>query len=261
MNNKYVYEGASIRNNRPFGKPNEDVYAFDEENGFAVLLDGVSRDRENGVYPVPSPALEVSQMFSDFCMSKERECGEASEKADCIGPDVLARFFRDGNEMLRDYNAALSHYFPAGTVGILISVREGMAHYAYIGDCNGLIIRNGEKRLFTEKQTLQVAMHKKELTTSQIRYEICNHASHPYGYGVLDGNPGAMDFVRTGSIAIMPGDVILLYSDGAERVLDSLPASECAGMPFEKMKRGMEEETKKEQTCDDQTIVRISILR
>lgn len=62
---RLTIKGATAKNTRYADKPNEDLFFFDEASGFAMILDGVSRDRENGIYPTPSPACRADNAFAD----------------------------------------------------------------------------------------------------------------------------------------------------------------------------------------------------
>ena len=45
---KINHEIITIRNTKSVEKPNEDFVYFDKEKKFGMILDGVSRDKENG---------------------------------------------------------------------------------------------------------------------------------------------------------------------------------------------------------------------
>ena len=57
---RLTMKGATAKNTRYADKPNEDLFFFDEASGFAMILDGVSRDREDGI-PQPQPRLPRRQ--------------------------------------------------------------------------------------------------------------------------------------------------------------------------------------------------------
>lgn len=156
---------------------------------------------------------------------------------------------------MNEYNEQLQHRFPAGTVGIVFSINGDLFHYAYIGDCYAAVIRGDSRRIFTECQTSNVIKHKREYTSDEIRFDICNHISHPCGYGVWDGNTGAMDFVKYGTIKIKEGDVILLYSDGLEKEAAVLSNSELAQEPLNTLFTNDPEKGNDDRTCLMITIV------
>ena len=192
-------------------KPNEDIIAIN--NGIGCVLDGVSRDRENGIYPYPSPATDASQIFANEIISDEAILGNGLVK---LQTKVL-----NGNSAIAEYNSVLKHRFPAGTVGVVFSIEDDLFNYCYIGDCYAMIIRDDKRKVFTEVQTKMIANREKgQFTSDEIRFDICNHISNPYGYGVWDGNEAAMDFVKYGVIKIRPGDLILIYTDGLAREME-----------------------------------------
>lgn len=196
-------------------KPNEDLAVFNQELCVGMLLDGVSRDKEGGIYPVPSPSAIATEIFAEE-FQKQCSC------LNTIGLGELEKAIRIANKKVNEYNSQLRHRFPAGTVGIVFAINNGFFHYAYIGDCYATIIRGNNRRTFSECQTTNVIKHKREYTSDVIRFDICNHVSHPCGYGVWDGNPNAMDFVKYGSIKLRKDDVIFLYSDGLEKEVAGL---------------------------------------
>lgn len=203
----YKYEVFSHRNTKCADKPNEDFVAYSKNYNFGMILDGVSRDRENGAYPNPSPASQVNYIFSEKIMSEY-------PNTKVRGIQKIYDLILKGNNELGKYNYTLKHRFPAGTVGIVFTIEDTFFNYGYIGDCYAMIIRDNNRRIFTECQTDMISRHKREYSSDEIRFDICNHVNHPCGYGVWDGNHNAMDFVKFGSIKIKKGDVILMYTDG-----------------------------------------------
>lgn len=219
------YDFYTRKNTVTEDKPNEDLVLFNKESNVGLVLDGVSRDRENGRYPNPSPAQIATKMFADCCFKSASLTSET-------GVGKLRAMIEFGNSSLKDYNKALNHYFPAGVVGVVFSIENDCFHYGYIGDCYGSIIRDGMMRIFTECQTSMVAKHHKEYSADEIRNEICNHVSHPCGYGVWNGDNHSMDFVKYGTISVMHGDVFLIYTDGLKEVIESKKISELVSAPI-----------------------------
>ncbi len=205
---KLTMTGDTRRNDHYPDKPNEDLFWFDEAMGAALVLDGVTRDRENGVYPDPSPARTASERFAaavrDALASSEEEKPAAR----------LLWAVEAGNQAVARANAGLSPDFLPGTVGVLALIADGALHYAYVGDSNGVLLSGGRAHAFTEPQTRAVHDHRGQYTAHEIRAHICNNAAHPCGYGVWTGQSGAMDFLRTGAIPLGPGDRVLLCTDG-----------------------------------------------
>lgn len=238
----------TCKNTKSAEKPNEDLALYNEKAHIGMLLDGVSRDKENGMYPVPSPSAVATKLFADEI---QRLGGHQIE----IGLGELEEIVIGANQKVNEYNEQLQHRFPAGTVGIVFSINGDLFHYAYIGDCYAAVIRGDSRRIFTECQTSNVIKHKREYTSDEIRFDICNHISHPCGYGVWDGNTGAMDFVKYGTIKIKEGDVILLYSDGLEKEAAVLSNSELAQEPLNTLFTHDPEKGNDDRTCLMITIV------
>lgn len=209
---------ATIKNTRYEDKPNEDVAFYNEQKGIYIIMDGVSRDRENGKYPNPSPAYEVSKLFIEEAYSyleKDIEWNNPEQS--------IKQAFQRGNEAIGKYNRSfLKSDFLPGTVGIIAIFHENMLYYGYIGDCIGILLGDGNKEEFTQCQTSEIHKHVKEYTAGYVRNEICNHIEHEYAYGVLDGRQGAMDFIVTGKRKIHGYRGCILATDGAKEILDEI---------------------------------------
>ena len=78
-------------------------------------------------------------------------------------------------------------------------------------------ILSGEKiTTFTTNQTAEVTKHKARFTAREIRNIICNNKDHFCGCGVINGQPGAENFIGTGRLLLTEDTYILLSSDGCE---------------------------------------------
>lgn len=254
-------EWITLKNTKRADKPNEDLTYCNDDEKLYIVLDGVSRDAENGKYPNPSPAAEITELFMNCCVEdiKKQVYGEVDDgAADCLVFSVLKEAVFDANEKAREFNRTLGHRFPAGTVGIICWSKGERLYYIYLGDCTAELIRGDQKYEITSKQTTNIMLHKKEYTSDQIRFEICNNILHSCGYGVWDGNIGANDFLVTGSIRLETGDVILLYSDGAEMSLDGVTIKKQKELPLDQLVTNCD--------CnglisnlDDQTLIRLFV--
>lgn len=219
---KYSVEVATKKNSKIFSKANEDRTFVDLERGIFIILDGVTRDQINGVYPDPSPAVDVSELFikksyqfivENLTQNKEWQL-------------IIKEAFAEGNSAIKQYNYLYEGDFLPGTVGIIVVVRDNKLFYGYIGDCIGVLLNEHEKFEFTECQTKLVHEHVKEFSADQIRNQICNNILHPYSYGVLDGRDGALDFVITGELDLGKYKEIILLTDGAEGVIRQFSSKE-----------------------------------
>lgn len=242
---KYKSSSKSIENKKNIDKPNEDYFLCDDERGIYILADGVSRDKVNGIYPNPSPSFDVSKIFVEsmhkFLLTN------IDQNVNML--HLLYSAVKKGNEEIKKYNSRrewIDNFLP-GTVGIAVIIHDHKLFFAYIGDCYGLIL-NKNKKIFTKCQTEKIAEHKREFTAYEIRNKICNNISHPYSYGVLNGDFKAMDFVKYDKIDIKSEDKIFLCSDGFSDIINNLSGKELCKMTIDQM-------IQKSNKSDDKTVV------
>ena len=221
---RFTMLGDTQRNTHYEDKPNEDLFWFDEARGAALVLDGVTRDRENGVYPNPSPSRVVTEVFAQ---TASRVLSAAPEGK--TPEERLAAAVKAGNAAVAEANTGFPSAFLPGTVGVLALVEGSALHYAYVGDSNLLLLSKGTVKVFTEPQTRAVHSCRGKYTANEIRTQICNNAQHPCGYGVWTGQEGAMDFLRMGVVPLEKGDRVLLCTDGIDAFLSATgPEALCA---------------------------------
>lgn len=244
---RFTIIGDTRRNTHYPDKPNEDFLWFDEAQGAALVLDGVTRNRENGVYPNPSPARAVTEIFAQAACAVLAAPGEAQEK--------LLAAVRAGNAAVARANEGFPSDFLPGTVGVLVLAESGSLHYAYVGDSNGIVISQGRASAFTEPQTKAVHDHRGEFTAHEIRTHICNNIRHPYGYGVWTGQDGAMDFLRTGTVPLKTGDRVILCTDGIDAFLSAAGLEALCAMDSRTILEKAMAFQKPEGWMDDRTAV------
>ena len=219
---KYLVDIATKRNTKAFNKPNEDCAFADGDNCIFIIMDGVSRDKINGVYPNPSPAFEVSKLFIETGYNYIKYALE--ERCDYL--QIVKEAFKVGNNAIYEFNNSYVGNFLPGTVGIIAIIGDKNLYYGYIGDCLGILVKEQMAVEFTTCQTKYIHEHIKEFTSEQIRNEICNNVNHPYSYGVLDGREGAMDFIITGELSLDKCSRILLLTDGVEEIVKQMSVEE-----------------------------------
>ena len=140
-------------NQRGLNKPNEDYYLTDEANRIYMVLDGVTRNHdEYAQMQQESPARTVSRLFASS-VQRTLVGAEMRQKT----PDAIKRLLRDAieraNRDVAAYCAGKQWSFLPATVCVLCIVIEHTVYYAYIGDCIGMLLRDGQKIRFTQEQT------------------------------------------------------------------------------------------------------------
>lgn len=208
---------TGTRKNRTIDKPNEDFFFSSEEAKLFVIADGITRDRENGVYPNPSPSREAAQKFCKIV-------GGIIETNSGL-PSLKVAFINANNE-IKKLNKDYQGYFLPGTVGIAVLIKERILCFASIGDCIGIILRNGEKIRFNRKQTEALRNCGQKISPEVIRMNICNNKNHSLGFGAFNGDVNAVDFIEDGMINLENGDKVILISDGLEILLENYDIAE-----------------------------------
>ena len=224
-----MIRGGTVKNSRGLDKPNEDSVYIDNERNIVIVLDGVSRDRENGIYPNPSPAAIVTEIIRNSCVEYLEENMEHSSNT----LSLLEKSMIYANDKVKLFNNENNLDFAPGAVGIVGLISKQVFYYAFIGDCYGRVISNGEVSVFTECQTEEIAKHKGQYTAREIRNYICNNPDHPCGYGVLNGVDTARCFIRTGQISEY--DRIILSSDGPEHYLNGCDVAKLLNNTYESL--------------------------
>lgn len=212
---------GTIKNTKQQDKPNEDLVFCDLDRNIFILLDGVSRDTINGEYPFPSPAAEVAEILrANIHQELSLTLGSAQEG--------IVTAMMKANAKVKEYNREHMLDFAAGAVGIVGVIEGQWFYYGYIGDCYGRVITGDKVEIFTTCQTREIAKHKKEYSSYEIRHIICNNIKHPCGYGVLNGDKRAYDFIQSGVIDCTNLDQIILSSDGMEEYLSGSSIGEIS---------------------------------
>ena len=246
-------EGALRPNRLPYPKPLEDYLYLDNANQIYLILDGVSRDRQAGVYPHPSPAAAVSRLFAEAAAQTLCAARQTHPPSVALRQAALA-----GNRRVKAYNDPQTWDFLPGTVGIVAFVMEDTFHYCYVGDCSGRLVASGQVRVFTRSQTQLVRAHHREFSADEIRHCICNHSAHPYGYGVFTGEDEAMDFLEFGQEPLQAGDVILLATDGLDEFLNSEDLATASLSAQALVNRAVAHERANDLKSDDKAMIVIT---
>ncbi len=257
-------DAATQVNRRGLQKPNEDYYIADPEQGIFLILDGVTRP--HGEYPAvtESHALAVSKRFAEVVYGQVVQ-GHHKIRTNKQAKAVLAEAFAAGNRAILQYNQSLSleaGSFPPGTVAFLGVIVGARLHYAFIGDCLGLLLRDGQRIQLGEQQTKPAFLAGKT-DKAELYGSICNNPEHPLGYGVLTGDVRAEQFVRCSCIQLENQDVLLLSTDGMDNYLRYAPCQELCSLSAKELllASGQYDVPPYAKYADDKTVLKICISR
>ena len=230
----YTVQTAIRRNNRP-NKPCED-YLIAGENCF-VVADGVTQSA--GEY---HEGMETSRAAQAARMVAETVAAALTAAADPAAADPAAAAREAAERAVRAvaaYNADNPGDFPAAAVYVAGVIREDTLHFSYVGDSMIALIRNGARIRLSEQQTGHLRVFGStsglHITKRQMYDTITNNAAHPLGYGVIDGDGRALDFLRASRLVLEPGDRVIFSSDGIDKYLAFAPIGELASLGAEEL--------------------------
>lgn len=251
----------SGRNNKRPDKPNEDFILADGQAGLFIMLDGVSRDDQ--AYPNPSPSAQAAQA----CAQAAAEYVAQRQGQECPQQLVFGAMCA-GNRAVARLNQGYSGDFAPGACGIIALLGEQRLDFAQIGDCAGRIIGpDGKGFVFTYDFIQPLRQYQRgrryyEYDKHRVRSQLCNNFRSLLGYGVLNGDPRAEDFIKCHSIPVPPGSLIALHSDGMEPWACHMAAEgregRLAAMTAEEMVRASRAfDSQMGQTSDDTSVILI----
>lgn len=218
---------AGTRKNKLDAKPNEDRFYCAPEAGLACVADGVSRlVKATDVYPSPSLAELAASRLVEECVVLGRSIASGTIS---LTAAQLVDVFRATSEALGDFVQQhgpfdLSSRDYPGTIGTVMAASPDTLTWAHLGDTLLLLLRGNGGAVLTRDQVADFrAWRTANLTTlpanmpDRVRYlhgSVRNNTALAHSYGVLTGEPSAVQFVETGTTPLERGDRIVLATDG-----------------------------------------------
>ena len=216
-------DSAWRRGARP-EKPFEDCLVAGKDA--FVVTDGVTRDAEEYTPGAMSHAQYAARVTAEAVL--------AHIDADSRFDQALREGVIEATRLIAAHNAEHGLAIPAATVLVCGAIRGGRLHFGYMGDSLILLLRSGARIRLSEAQTepFTRAGGRKALSLSKFQqYEqITNNMQSPYGYGVVDGDMRALDYLCASSIALDEGDRIIFASDGLEAFLSLTPVAKLVNL-------------------------------
>ena len=269
---KLSAESYSVGGNKTYQKdgktltvPNEDYVICDNANRIYMVVDGISRKRDEYAEREGSIAKDVSKLFCEKMherlLKKLPHCDDLERVQ-----EGLHESFADANravkDMLEDRKAEYEGRELPGTVGLVAVIRNNTLCFGCFGDCMGILVRDGVQQIFAQKQTTYpfdfIGVEKDRALLAE-RY--VNVVESPYGYGVVNGQEGATQYFCVSHVELERGDTVYLVSDGVSDFVQFAKPSLFNELPLEEIIRLSEiqddELHKKEH--DDKSVVRIHI--
>ena len=262
-------EGFTYKNTKPDLNnnptlPNEDYYICDSQNDVYIVMDGITRKKEE-YKGHGSIAYDVSKLFADTIY--EYIVSHLSSFNDFKNAKfMLEEGFRTANkavdEMLVARQKEHINYERPGAVGIVSIILNRKLIYAAVGDCMGILVRNGQKIIFSDKQTeFPFHMIKQQLNREQMVKKYVNSLTEEYGYGVVDGQEGAINYFKVSYLNLESNDRVYLVSDGISDLIQYAKVENYINLDFDEL---IEASNKQDLLMgkpyfDDKTIVIIDI--
>ncbi|MBR3837649.1 MAG: SpoIIE family protein phosphatase [Clostridia bacterium] len=262
MMNRYQYRAftATKPHTRDLPKPLEDCVLADPANGFYMVLDGITRIHEEyEKAPFESAACKVNEIVSEAVFRFLSEHGEGEDPIALLRRAVLS-----ANDKIRAFRGSRSleewGFYP-GTLGIVGLVRNDCFYYVYLGDCVGVLLRDGKVEFFGT-QTGVSAVEKLGLTKEERYAHHCNHPESEYCYGIFNGDEAVCETLDEGQIQLKKGDVILLASDGlSEYLKEENPVLLGEQTPEEMIEASASfDQPPYRRYADDKGIVKITVI-
>ena len=233
------------------GIPREDACSIDEANRIVAAADGVTRDpleylpNKNTLrgkikfawhYQRPSPSAAISQLFCQTFPEFLRQY-----KPENRNEEAIRKAFTESNKIIHAWhrkNIPFPDYLTkdfAGCVAAVTSTYQDAVTLGFLTDTGVAIFHeNGELKFRTENEGPDKFHDKiwedprlKGLTWEDprarviIRSDYRNNPTNENSFGVLTGENSAMNYVRTDTQEIEPGEILVVYTDGLEKVVFS----------------------------------------
>ncbi len=262
--NKYLSNGLE--------KPCEDIVDV-EEQGLFFVMDGITRMKDPSYTENKSQSKSVGEIFIKGFKERFRNTANIAEDIHQV-IKVFSMAFDEGIKSVRNHFKQESYIRfdgnvePAGCVGIIGLIYKDYFVFANIGDCQGILLRDGKRMIFADSQTEGAFSSKeRECDREGLYKNHVNNIQSEFGYGVINGDNRARDFFNVSYFKYRVGDTIFLVTDGIAPYVRYLGGdlSALISEPAEKLCQNAAEYERKRTALekvaiDDMGIVRINIV-
>ena len=231
---------------KSFGRANKEIDTINEDNCIAddinkiyIVVDGISRKREE-YKKLESKEHYIEKLSKEFsCAFIENYRSEVFQKnSDFEMYDLIKDSFDKANTKVKEYinssSVRLTGEKP-GCVGVVAGIFKDKLYYGYFGDCSLFVIRNNTRIILADSQTkCAFELLKKEKERKILEKEFVNK-NYKYGYCVANGDPEAKEDLKIGHFGLESGDIIFLCSDGLSKYLLNVNPSDFANKEIDEI--------------------------
>jgi len=227
-----IIKKSSLRPERP----KEDYLVLSKKFPIFAVADGVTLRAKTGKkYPNPSGAAQVAKIFCEKIVFKAEKKYEKFSKKDL--PDI----FEIANKAVADYNFLKGrtektiNYFDfdlfSATTSFLL-IKDNKAYWFSLCDAGLMIFDKLGKKIFNSpsfspingkflpKNWNKMESNERDIVMHKFRNKLGKNGEL-LGYGVVDGQKQAVEYLNYGEIDINAGDLAIIYTDGFENYFDS----------------------------------------
>jgi len=204
-------------------KPNEDYLLALPDHPICAVADGVSRSRINGNYPELSSACAAEQFCNTITAALVQP--DHSFFSSFLVANVAIAELNYSYGITRETVDYLHNDYLTcvGIAGRFSNNYPRRFEYGYIGDCGMLVYdANCVPKFLLENRVDILEQFREEWGFEDEkekyiswRYMLRNNPNAPYmTYGALTGEISALHYLKTGYVDLVPGDTLILFSDG-----------------------------------------------
>ena len=212
-------------------RPQEDYLLVSKKYPIFTVADGVTLQFKNGVkYPNISGAAKAAEIFCQVVIS------EAEKRYGSFKESDLKEIFKIANVALADYNASCGitkekinyfdkDFFSATTAFMLI--KDKKAYWYSLCDSGVIVFNRNSRKILSSPVTSPIhgkflpagwkkMNHEKRAKIMHAYRNIIGENGELLGYGVADGEEGAVNYLNCGVADLNDGDLAVVYTDGFE---------------------------------------------
>ncbi len=247
--------------------PNEDALFADDKCKIYAVADGISRKpSEYEQFGGQSIAQIVSQTFVESIGKSLGEKMSSCDKHSEAKAILKEEFQRANAEIAELIKKRVDLHSPEsevpGCVCLVGMLFQDKFIFGSAGDCMGILVREGQTMIFSQKQTLFAFEKLKVEKDRKLLYEkYVNKSDNDHGYGVVNGDENAVECFKISHIELKAGDVIYLTTDGAADYIQFAKGAKLNNLSLEEILNASDEQDKlvNVKYSDDKAVIRIFV--